>query len=140
MSKLFPWDRQLASKYTVWKADPVKGGLISEGILILVRSSIRWTKWLVTNFAIWIFPIFFENFLAIQKRVLRLILNNIPTVHSESSGVKLTRFKIEEGWLELIGRPSVNILHQSDCAWPRCFYLNSSLLEIEQVAGVYTVQ
>jgi hypothetical protein len=44
VSKLFPWDRQLASKYTVWKADPVKGGLISEGILILVRSSIRLTK------------------------------------------------------------------------------------------------
>ena len=33
---------------------------------------------------------------------------NIRTVRSESSGVKLTRFKIE-GWLELIRTPSVNI-------------------------------
>ena len=41
--------------------------------------------------------------------------NNIRTVHSDSSGVKLTRFEIE-GWLELIGTPSVDILHQSDCA------------------------
>ena len=41
---------------------------------------------------------------------------NIRTVRSESSGVKLTRFEIE-GWLELIGTPSVDILHQSDCAW-----------------------
>ena len=24
VSKLFPWDRNLASKYTVWKTDPVK--------------------------------------------------------------------------------------------------------------------
>ena len=45
--------------------------------------------------------------------------NNIRTVQSEFSGVKLTRFKIE-GWLELIGTLSVNILHQSDCAWPFC--------------------
>ena len=45
--------------------------------------------------------------------------NNIRTLQSEFSGVKLTRFKIE-GWLELIGTPSVNILHQSDCAWPCC--------------------
>ena len=44
---------------------------------------------------------------------------NIRTVRSESSGVKLTRFEIE-GWLELIGTPSVNILHQSDCARPCC--------------------
>ena len=36
--------------------------------------------------------------------------NNICTVPSESSGVKLTRFEIE-GWLELIGTPSVDILH-----------------------------
>ena len=42
---------------------------------------------------------------------------NIRTVRSESSCVKLTRFEIE-GWLELIGTPSANILHQSDCAWP----------------------
>jgi hypothetical protein len=41
--------------------------------------------------------------------------NNILTVQSESSVVKLTRFQIE-GWLELIGTPSVDILHQSDCA------------------------
>ena len=41
--------------------------------------------------------------------------NNIHTVHSESSGVKLTRFGIER-WLELIETPSVNILHRSDCA------------------------
>ena len=43
---------------------------------------------------------------------LRLILNDIRTLHSESSGfkVKLTRFKIE-GWLELIGTPSVDILN-----------------------------
>ena len=66
VSKLFPWDRQLASKYTVWKADPVKGGLISEGILILVRSSIRLTKWLVTNFAIWIFRHFLKLFLPVN--------------------------------------------------------------------------
>ena len=33
---------------------------------------------------------------------------NIRTVRSESSGVKLTRFEIE-GWLELIGTPSVGI-------------------------------
>ena len=45
--------------------------------------------------------------------------NTIRTVQSESSGVKLTRFEIE-GWLELIGISSVNILHQSDCAWPCC--------------------
>ena len=45
--------------------------------------------------------------------------NNIHTVHSESSGVKLTRFKIE-GWLELMGMPSVDILYRSDCARP-CF-------------------
>ena len=45
--------------------------------------------------------------------------NNIHTVHSESSGVKVTRFKIE-GWLELIGMPSVDILHRSDCAWSFC--------------------
>ena len=31
----------------------------------------------------------------------------------------LTRFQIE-GWLELIGTPSVDILHQSDCAWLCC--------------------
>ena len=31
----------------------------------------------------------------------------------------LTRFQIE-GWLELIGMPSVDILHQSDCAWLCC--------------------
>ena len=42
--------------------------------------------------------------------------NKIRPVQSESSGVKLTRFQIE-GWLELIGTPSVDILHQSDCAW-----------------------
>ena len=40
-------------------------------------------------------------------------------MQSESSGVKLTRFEIE-GWLELIGTPSVNISHQSDCALPCC--------------------
>ena len=40
-------------------------------------------------------------------------------MQSESSGVKLTRFEIEGG-LELIKTPSVNILHQSDCAWPCC--------------------
>ena len=45
--------------------------------------------------------------------------NNIRTVHSESSVVKLTRFEIE-GWLELIGTPSVNILQWSDYAWPCC--------------------
>ena len=44
---------------------------------------------------------------------------NILTVHSVSSSVKLTRFEIE-GWLELIRTPSVDILHQSDCAWPCC--------------------
>ena len=36
--------------------------------------------------------------------------NNIHTVQSESSGIKMTRFQIE-GWLELIGTPSVDILH-----------------------------
>ena len=45
--------------------------------------------------------------------------NNIHTVQSESSGVKLTRFQ-REGWLELIGMPSVGILHRSDCAWLCC--------------------
>ena len=45
--------------------------------------------------------------------------NNIRTLLSESSGGKLTRFKIE-GWLELIGTPSVNTLHPSDCSWPCC--------------------
>ena len=45
--------------------------------------------------------------------------NNIRTVQSESSDVKLTRFQIE-GWLELIGTSSVDILHQSDCAWICC--------------------
>ena len=40
-------------------------------------------------------------------------------MQSESSGVKLTRFQIE-GWLELIGTPSVDILHRSDRAWPCC--------------------
>ena len=35
---------------------------------------------------------------------------NIRTVRSESSGVKLTRFEIE-GWLELMGTPSIDILH-----------------------------
>ena len=42
--------------------------------------------------------------------------NNIRTVQGESFGVKLTRFQIEE-WLELIETPSVDILHQLDCAW-----------------------
>jgi hypothetical protein len=37
-------------------------------------------------------------------------------MQGEFFGVKLTRFQIE-GWLELIGTPSVDILHQSDCAW-----------------------
>ena len=37
--------------------------------------------------------------------------NNIRTVQGESSGVKLTRFQIE-GWFELIGTLSVDILHQ----------------------------
>ena len=40
-------------------------------------------------------------------------------MQSESSGVKLTRFEIE-GWLELIGTPSGDILHRSDCAWLLC--------------------
>ena len=31
----------------------------------------------------------------------------------------LTRFQIK-GWLELIGTPSVDILHRSDCAWLCC--------------------
>ena len=31
----------------------------------------------------------------------------------------LTRFQIE-GWLELIGTPSVDIFHQSECAWLCC--------------------
>ena len=44
---------------------------------------------------------------------------NIRTVRSESSCVKLTRFEIE-GWLELIGTPSVDVLHQSYIAWPFC--------------------
>ena len=34
----------------------------------------------------------------------------------------LTRFQIE-GWLELIGMPSVDILHRSDCAW-LCYLLS----------------
>ena len=40
-------------------------------------------------------------------------------MQSESSGVKMTRFQIE-GWLELMGTPSVDILHRSDCAWLCC--------------------
>ena len=47
--------------------------------------------------------------------------NNIRTVHSESSGVKLTRFEIE-----LIGMPSVDILHLSDCAWLSCLLSQST--------------
>ena len=45
--------------------------------------------------------------------------NNIHTVQSESSGVKMTRFQIE-GWLKLIGTPSVDILHPLDCALICC--------------------
>ena len=44
---------------------------------------------------------------------------NIRSVQGESSGVKLTKFQIEE-WLELIRTPSVDILHRSDCAWLCC--------------------
>ena len=54
--------------------------------------------------------------------------NNIRTVQSESYSVKLTRFEIE-GWMELIVTPSVNILHQSNCAWPCCLSSQCSHLQ-----------
>ena len=63
---------------------------------------------------------------------------NICTVKSESSGAKLTRFEIE-GWLVLIRTPSVNILHQSDCAWPCCL-LSQYVLRICGSASTTTKQ
>ena len=42
-----------------------------------------------------------NNYISIETH------NNIRTVYSESSCVKLTRFEIEE-WLELIATPSVD--------------------------------